>query len=337
MKHAYLLILLTAAVVCLAIANLFWGSLDIPASAVGRILMGGEAAEHPSWTFIVLQSRVPQAITALLCGASLSTCGLLLQTIFRNPLAGPSILGIDAGANLGVALVMLLWAGAISIGSISASGYLLVVIAAMIGAMLIMFLLLTLSHILHNQVMLLITGVIISYVTGSIIQLLNFSSTKEGVHSFVMWGMGNFSSVSIERLPIFSALTFSGLLLSTLLIKPLDALLLGDHYAQNLGIRVKWTQRMLLLNTGILTATTTAFCGPITFLGLAVPHISRMILRTSSHRILLPGTMLMGALLTLACNLISTVSHPNIIIPINVITPLIGAPVILYVILKSKH
>ena len=335
MKHLSLLIALFATVVLLAIANLLWGSLHIPPSDVWHILQGQQVEDHPSWAFIVRESRVPQMFTALLCGASLSTCGLMLQTAFRNPLAGPSILGIDAGANLGVALVMLLLGGTVTLGSLSVGGYLLVITAAMLGALAIMSLLLMLSHVLRSQVMLLITGVIISYVTGSIIQLLNYSATEEGVHSFVVWGMGTFSSVSLDRLPIFALLICAGLLLALLLIKPLDALLLGDRYAQNLGTHVHRTRQGLLFTTGLLTATTTAFCGPISFLGLAVPHMARLTLGPSSHRILLPGTMLMGACLTLLCNLLSTMPASGSIIPINVITPLIGAPVILYVILKK--
>jgi iron complex transport system permease protein len=206
----------------------------------------------------------------------------------------------------------------------------------MVGALTIMALLMLLSRLLRSQVMLLITGVIISYVTGSVIQLLNYSATEQGVHSFVIWGMGNFASVGIERLPIFCTLSCIGLLLALLLIKPLDALLLGDRYAENLGIRIGRVRQMLLLVTGLLTATTTAFCGPISFIGLAVPHLARLTLGTSYHRMLMPATMLIGANLALACNLLSTLPRDGSIIPISVITPLIGAPVVLHVILKNK-
>lgn len=336
MKQLGIISAMLLAVMLLAIANIIYGSLSIPPSAVWSILCGKDIPDHPSWTFIVMQSRIPQMLTATFCGASLSTCGLLLQTAFRNPLAGPSILGIDSGANLGVALVMLLLGGSMTLGGMALGGYLLVIMAALMGALGIMSLLLMLSHLLRQQVMLLITGVIISYVTGSIIQLLNYGATEEGVKNFIVWGMGNFASVSSDRLPIFLSLVSLGLLCSALLIKPLDALLLGDRYAQNLGINVQRTNQFILLTTGLLTATTTAFCGPITFLGLAVPHIARMGLGSGSHRVLIPGTMLMGAMLTLLCNLISTLPSGGSLIPINVITPLIGAPVILYVIFKHK-
>ena len=335
MKDRALLVLLAIALVLLAIANVLWGSLNIPVDDVWQILCGGEVEEHPAWSIIILQGRVPQMLTALLTGTALGTCGLLLQTAFRNPLAGPSILGIDSGANLGVAIVLLLLGGTASIGNLALGGHLLVVIAAMLGALAIMALLMILSRLLRSQVMLLITGVIISYVTGSIIQLLNYSATEQGVFSFVIWGMGNFASVGIERLPIFCALACIGLLLALLLVKPLDALLLGDRYAENLGIKIGRMRQMLLFVTGLLTATTTAFCGPISFIGLAVPHLARLTLGTAWHRTLLPATMLIGANLTLVCNLLSTLPRDGSIIPISVITPLIGAPVILHVILRQ--
>lgn len=337
MKSRSLLLLLSLALVALAIANVLWGSLGIPVRDVWHILCGGEVEGHPAWSIIVRQGRVPQMLTAMLTGMSLGICGLLLQTAFRNPLAGPSILGIDSGANLGVAIVLLLLGGTVSIGSLTLGGHLLVVVAAMVGALAIMSLLMLLSKLLQSQVMLLITGVIISYVTGSIIQLLNYSATEQGVFSFVIWGMGNFSSVGIERMPVFCSLSCVGLLLALLLIKPLDALLLGDRYAENLGIRIGRMRQMLLLVTGLLTATTTAFCGPISFIGLAVPHLARLALGTSYHRVLMPATMLIGANLALACNLLSTLPRDGSIIPISVITPLIGAPVVLHVILKHKN
>lgn len=336
MKDKYKLKLLAVLMVLLSIANVLWGSLNIPIKDVWQILCGNEIEGHPAWSIIVMQGRVPQMLTALLTGTALGTCGLLLQTAFRNPLAGPSILGIDSGANLGVAIVLLLLGGTASIGSLTIGGHLLVVIAAMVGALTIMALLMLLSRLLRSQVMLLITGVIISYVTGSVIQLLNYSATEQGVHSFVIWGMGNFASVGIERLPIFCTLSCIGLLLALLLIKPLDALLLGDRYAENLGISIGRVRQMLLLVTGLLTATTTAFCGPISFIGLAVPHLARLTLGTSYHRMLMPATMLIGANLALACNLLSTLPRDGSIIPISVITPLIGAPVVLHVILKNK-
>ena len=326
MKHSLTIFLLVLLVLVLALCNVWFGSVHIPPRSVWEILTGAQSEVPAAWAYIIRESRVPQAVTALLCGASLSTCGLMLQTSLRNPLAGPSILGIDAGASLGVAVVMLLLGGSLTLGDLSVQGYLLV-----------MMLLMTLSHILRNAVTLLIAGVVISHLTGSIIQLLNYMGTEEGVHNYVLWGMGNFSSISSDRLPLYCTLLLAGLACAILLVKPLDALLLGDRYAHSLGVNVGRVRQMLLLVTGLLTATTTAFCGPISFLGLAVPHIARMLLRTSLHRVLLPATMLLGAMLALGCNLLCTLPSEGTVIPVNVITPIIGTPVILYVILRKNR
>lgn len=328
--------ILLICVILLLIANLLFGSVHIPTDEVVRILAGLDDGTHPAWRFILLENRLPAALTALFCGASLGTGGLLLQTTFRNPLAGPSILGIDSGANLGVALVMLLLGGSITLGGISMGGFLLIIMAAMVGAWAIMSLLLVFSHRLRSHVMLLITGIMVSYITGSLISLLNYGATKEGVHAYMMWGMGNFNSVSNDRLPLFLTLCVVGLVAALLMMKPLNAMLLGDHYASNLGYSVRSMRTRLLIVTGLLTATTTAFCGPITFLGIAVPHLARLLLHTHNHRRLLPCTMLIGASIALLCNLISTLPMDGSIIPINVITPCIGAPIVIGIILRGN-
>ena len=321
-------------VMLLAVANIYCGSVSIPLSAVTDVLCGREV-ERQSWHYIIWENRIPQTLTAIFSGAGLAAAGLLLQTVFRNPLAGPSILGIDGGANLGVALVVLLFGGTFAAGTFSLSGFVLVIVAAMLGAWAIMAILIAFSHFLRSNTMLLITGVMISYLTSSLISLLNYGATEEGVRSFMVWGLGSFSNVTVDRLPAFVATMTVGLLLALLLIKPLNALLLGDSYATNLGIDVRRTRTLLLFATGLLTATSTAFCGPIAFVGLAVPHIARMLLRTSDHRLLLPATMFTGASLTLLCNLLSTLPSQSVI-PINVITPVLGAPVVIWVILKMK-
>jgi len=321
-------------VMLLAVANIYCGSVNIPLSAVTDVLCGREV-ERQSWHYIIWENRIPQTLTAIFSGAGLAAAGLLLQTVFRNPLAGPSILGIDGGANLGVALVVLLFGGTFAAGTFSLSGFVLVIVAAMLGAWAIMAILIAFSHFLRSNTMLLITGVMISYLTSSLISLLNYGATEEGVRSFMVWGLGSFSNVTVDRLPAFVATMTVGLLLALLLIKPLNALLLGDSYATNLGIDVRRTRTLLLFATGLLTATSTAFCGPIAFVGLAVPHIARMLLRTSDHRLLLPATIFTGASLTLLCNLLSTLPSQSVI-PINVITPVLGAPVVIWVILKMK-
>ncbi len=327
---------LVVVIILLVTANLFFGSVNIPAEAVARILLGGDA-ERESWRFIVLESRVPQAITAMLCGAALATSGLMLQTAFNNPLAGPSILGINSGASLGVAFVMLAGGGTIATAGITLSGFLAVMLGAFVGAMTVMALILFFSTLIKSSIMLLITGIMIGYITSSAISLLNFFATAEGVHSYTIWGLGNFSGLSMQQLPYFSSLILLGLALALMLIKPLNALLLGDRYAENLGINIRRTRNMLLVATGILTAAATAFCGPVSFIGLAVPHIARLMLGTSNHNSLLPVTMLTGCAIALLCNLICLLPGESGIIPLNAVTPFLGAPVIIYVIVNQRR
>ncbi len=322
-------------IVILFILNLVMGSIRIPVSDVFSILLGDES-EKASWRFIVLESRLPQAITAVLCGGALAVSGLMLQTAFRNPLAGPSIFGINSGAGLGVALVMLLLGGSISAGSVSISGFVAILIAAFIGAMAVMAIIFFFSSIVRNNVMLLIIGIMIGYISNSAISLLNFFATDEGVKSYMVWGMGSFGGVSMKTMPVFASVSILGLIGALLLIKPLNALMLGDRYAENLGINILRTRNWLLIVTGLLTAITTAFCGPVAFIGLAVPHIARLILTTDNHRVLLPATILCGAVIALICNLICFLPGENGVIPLNAVTPIMGAPVIIYVIAK-KH
>lgn len=326
---------LGAIILLLFAANLLVGSVSIPPSEVFRILLGGEG-EKASWNFILWESRLPQALTALLCGGALAVCGLMLQTAFKNPLAGPDILGINSGASLGVALVMLLFGGSITAGAFSLSGFVSVLAGAFIGAMLVMALILFFSTLIKSNVMLLITGIMIGYIASSVIALLNFFATAEGVQSYMIWGLGNFGGVSLQQMPAFAAVTLLGLSGSLLLIKPLNALLLGERYAENLGVNVRRVRNGLLVVTGLLTAVTTAFCGPVSFIGLAVPHVARMVLGTANHRSLLPVTILCGGVVALLCNLLCTLPGEAGIIPLNAVTPFIGAPVIIYVILRQK-
>ena len=315
--------------------NLVVGAVDIPLKEVVNILMGGKS-EHASWEFIVMQSRFPQGITAMLCGASLAVSGLMLQTAFRNPLADPGIFGINSGASLGVALVMLLMGGSISAGAFSLTGFVATLAAAFVGAMLVMALILMFATMVRNNVMLLIIGIMIGYIATSAISLLNFFATEEGVQSYMVWGLGNFGGVSMEQMPAFVVICLGGLVAALLLIKPLNALLLGERYAENLGINTQRVRNWLLVVTGLLTAITTAFCGPVAFIGLAVPHIARMLLGTENHRSLMPATILTGAAIALICNIICVLPGDRGIIPLNAVTPVIGAPVIIYVILKQR-
>lgn len=317
------------------VVSLLIGSVSIPVSETFRILIGEESVK-PSWQYIVIESRLPQAVTAMLCGASLAVCGLILQTAFRNPLAGPSIFGVNSGAGLGVALVMLFFGGSVSAGTVSIGGFMAVLLAAFAGAMGVMALIFFFSTLVRSHVMLLIVGIMIGYMAGSAISLLNFFATDEGVKSYMVWGMGSFGGVSLKMLPTFSVITLITLAVSLALVKPLNALVLGDRYAENLGVNIIRVRNWLLLVTGVLTAVITAFCGPVAFIGLAVPHIARLVLGTDNHRVLLPATILTGSAVALLCNILTVLPGEGGIIPLNAITPLIGAPVVIYVILSRR-
>lgn len=328
---------LSICLVLLFAGSLVYGAVSIPLDAVADILMGNETVKE-SWRQILLNSRLPQAVTALLAGASLAVSGLLLQTLFKNPLAGPSILGISDGANLGVAAVMLYFGGTLNmVNSLPMSGYLAIVVAAFAGACIILGIIIFFSTKVKSNVMLLIIGIMVGYMASSLISILNYYASTDKVHAFVMWGMGDFTGVSSQQLPFFTTCSLVGLLLSILLIKPLNALLLGEMYAANLGVKVKRTRVLILLCTGILTATATAFCGPISFIGLAVPHIARLLLGSSNHKLLLPVTLLTGSCVALLCNIVMVLPGGNGILPLNAVTPLIGAPVIIYVIMNRKN
>ena len=337
MSNHLKIILFVPAVIALFVANLVYGSVSIHIDEVFHVLLG-EHASKTSWEFIVLQSRLPQAVTAMMCGASLAASGLLLQTYFHNPLAGPSILGITNGASLGVAIVMLVTGGVIGSAGYSGLqivGYVAVVVAAFVGAMVIISLLLVVTKFVRNNLAILILGIMVSYLTSSFVSLCNFFASADNVHTYVNWGMGSFSNVTLSQLPLFCGLCLIGLLIALLLVKPLNALLLGENYAINLGFNIQSTRIMILLSTGILTAITTAFCGPVAFIGLAVPHVARLIMQESDHKVLLPATILIGASIALLCNIICTLPQ-NLIIPLNAVTPIFGAPVIIYIIIRRQ-
>lgn len=335
-KYCRFFVVITLAIIALFVINIIYGAVKIPINSIIDIFSGNDDVNE-SWKYIILQTRLPQALTAILCGGALAVSGLLLQTAFCNPLAGPSIFGINSGASLGVAFVMLLFGGSITAGAVSVTGFLAVLIAAFVGAVAVMAVLLFFSNLVNNNVMLLITGIMIGYISSSAISLLNFFATEEGVHSYMIWGLGNFGGVSMAQMPLFAAVTIVGLICALLLIKPLNAVLLGEQYAENLGINTIKLRNCLLLVTGLLTAVTTAYCGPIAFIGLAIPHIARMLLKTDNHRYLIPGTILSGAAISLLCNIICVLPGDNGIIPLNAVTPIMGAPVIIYVIIKGRH
>ena len=322
--------------VLLLVLNLTTGSVRIPMEDVIAVLTGDDAGVKDSWRYIVREVRLPEAVTALLAGAALSVSGLLLQTAFRNPLAGPDVFGINSGAGLAVALVMLGMGGTVSAGGYTLAGFVAVLLSSFVGAMAVTGIIFLFSTMVRNNVMLLIIGIMIGYLASSAVSLLNFFATEEGVKSYMMWGMGSFGNVSTDNLPVFTVVSIVGLLAAVALVKPLNALLLGEQYAENLGVNTRRMRHVLLVVTGILTANVTAFCGPVAFIGLATPHVARLLLTTDNHCRVLPVTMLLGAVIALLCNLVCYAPGENGIIPLNAVTPLLGAPVIIYVLLKRK-
>ena len=331
--------LLAVSLPILFLINLAFGSVSIPLDQVANILTGGSSGKA-SWDFIILQSRLPQAITAIFCGASLAVSGLMLQTYFRNPLAGPSVLGISNGASLGVAIVMLALGGTLGAAGemgtgLKLTGSGLVIIAAFAGAVIVTMLYLVVTRFIKSNLIILILGIMVGYMTSSVVTLLNFFATVENVHSFVSWGMGSFSNVTTAQLPLLCGTSLVGIIIALALTKSFNMLLLGENYAANLGANLSIIRSMVLISTGILTAVTTAFCGPVSFIGLAVPHIARLIINSEDHRVLLPATLMSGAAIAMLCNIISVLPQ-QMIIPLNAVTPLFGAPVIIYIILKRK-
>ena len=301
-----------------------------------HVLVGDEAVVSESWRFIILESRLPQMVTAMLSGACLATAGLMMQTVFRNPLAGPDVFGINGGAGLGVALVMLLAGGSVTLGTLGVTGNVAILAAAFAGAMAVMAIILFSSTLVRDGVMLLVIGIMVGYLSSSVVTLLNYSATEQGIRSFMLWGMGSLDGVTPSLLPLYVTITLAALVLSLLMVKPLNLLSLGDNYARNLGLNTRRARNYALLLTGLLTAVVTAYCGPIAFIGLAVPHIARLLTVTDDMRRLLPITMLTGAVVTMACHLLCFVPGEAGMLPLNAVTPLIGAPVIIYVIIRKR-
>ena len=344
MRHSTMMTLLILGIIVLAMLNLAVGSVAIPVNAVLTILnpfsdKALQGANAEVWTNIIIYTRLPPTITAMACGAGLSVAGLEMQTVFRNPLAGPSVLGISSAASLGVAFVVLL-SGAIGGTALSSFGIIgntAITIAAIFGAMLVMSLIVFLSHKVEGNVTLLITGVLIGYIATAIIGVLKYFSSEEDIRAYVIWGLGSFSRVTGGQVYVFTGLTAFLLPFVMLLAKPLNILLLGDLYATNLGLNVKRARMLTIASAGTLTAIVTAYCGPIMFLGLAVPHICRGLFNTTDHNILLPANVLCGAALALLCNFIARMPGFEGALPINSVTSLIGAPIALSILLKKKR
>lgn len=322
--------------IVLFILNLFVGSVTVPLDDIIKVLL--KENNDNTLSIIIFNYRLPQALTALLAGAALAVAGLLMQTLFRNPLADPSMLGISSGASLGVGIVILL-TGAISGTAVSSFGWwstIGVSLAAFIGAVLVLFVMLAFSSRMKNMTTLIIIGLMIAYLAGSITDILKFFSLKEDIHAFVIWGMGTFSGVGTSKMPIFAISIVIGLIVTFFLSKNLNILLLGEMYAENLGLNIRKNSVIIILVSGYLTAIVTAYCGPIAFVGLAMPHIARFLFKSSDHRLLIPATMLIGMDMALICNLIARMPGFDGNLPVNAVTAFIGAPVVISVILKSR-
>lgn len=331
------LLILLVAILVLTVVNLLIGSVKIPLEDVCRILTGDDSNEI--WVNIIFSSRLPQALTAIMAGAGLAVSGLQMQTVFRNPLAGPSVLGISNGSALGVAFVVLL-SGRIGGVALSRLGYLgdaAMSVAAIVGALGVLILIVWISNRVKGNVTLLIIGVMIGYLANAIIGVLKFLSPEEDVKAFVVWGLGSFSRVSGDEMVLFVVLMTVLLPLTMLLVKTMNLLLLGDRYAANLGLNIRRSRLLVILSSGVLVAIVTAYCGPIMFIGLAVPHLARALFRSSDHRVLMPATALCGAALALFCNLIARMPGFEGVLPVNSVTALVGAPVIAAVLFRKRN
>lgn len=335
---AFYMLLIMASIFLFFFLNLVLGSVSIPLRAVWNILWG-TGNESVIWQNIIWKSRVPQALTALVAGAGLSVSGLQMQTVFRNPLAGPSVLGISSGASMGVAFVVLLSGslGGVALSKLGFMGEIALTIAAIAGSLSIMALIVFVSQKVRGNVTLLIIGVMIGYIANAVIGVLKFFSVEEDIRAYVIWGLGSFARVSGDQMTLFICIMVVLLPLSFLLVKTLNLLLLGDAYARNLGLNIKRARLLVITGSGVLVAIVTAYCGPIIFLGLAVPHLCRGMFRTSDHRILMPASLLAGASLALVCNLIARMPGFEGALPVNSVTALVGAPVVMSVLFNKRR
>lgn len=314
--------------------DLALGSVRIPLSEVAAVLTGGESAKS-SWTYIVLAFRLPKACTAVLAGAALAVGGLQMQTLFRNPLADPYILGINAGASLGVALVVLATGAATGfLSNVGLLGDLSLIAAAIAGASLVTGLVVIAARWLRHAMTLLILGLMLGYATGAVVSILIYFSVPEQIQAYITWTFGSFGGVTGRQLVILAPVIGGGLLLAWLLTKPLNALLLGEAYARSMGANVQCIRFWLIAGTSVLAGAVTAFCGPIAFLGVAIPHLCRALLRTSDHRFLAPATMLLGGLAALLADLAAGMPGSQTILPLNAVTALLGAPVVVWIVLR---
>jgi len=334
---AYRLLLLLLILLVVFVLDLVHGPVKIPFKEVWRILSGKPSQD--TWEFILLNFRMPKAIAAILVGAGLSVAGLMMQTLFRNPLAGPFVLGISSGASLGVALLVMasVWLGHEVTSIAAATGYWPLVLASVAGSLAVMLLVIMVSLRVTDSVSILIIGIMFGSITGAVVSVLQYFSDPDTVHSFLVWTFGSISGVTWSQLAWLAPAVVAGLLISYTLQKPLNALLLGENHARTIGVAVKRTRFWVIVLTSLMAGSITAFAGPIAFVGVAVPHLARAWVRSSDHRLVTPVAMMSGAILLLACDLISQLPGSGQILPINSVTAIFGAPVVIWVIIRSRR
>ncbi|MCG8308462.1 MAG: iron ABC transporter permease [Cytophagales bacterium] len=337
MNRTLLVLLGFLSMFALFILDMVLGSVSIPIEDVWAALKGGDTKK--SWQYIVLNFRLPKALTAILCGAGISVAGLQMQTLFKNPLAGPSVLGISHGASLGVAVFVL--ASALFYQPMTGVHEMLgnwgLIIFAILGSMLVLMSVLLASLRLSDSISVLLVGLMFGFITGSIVSILQYFSDPELIQNFLVWTFGSMAGVAWTEMKVMAPVVTAGLILSLMFQKQMNALLLGEHYAAGVGVNVSRIRMALIVTTSILAGTLTAFTGPVAFIGIAVPHLTRLLLKTSDHKILIPGSMLTGAIILLSCDIISQLPGQQATLPINSITALFGAPVIIGIIMKNRR
>ncbi|WP_298138753.1 iron ABC transporter permease [Flavobacterium sp.] len=335
-RNTILFTILSLTLLLILLLNISFGQVSIPLKEVFKSLLGSTASKD-TWEYIIFNFRLPKAITAILVGIGLSVAGLLMQTLFRNPLAGPYVLGLSSGSSLGVAFVILgasLLPTFLSDSLLSSYG---IILASCLGSFLVMLLVLIVSQRLRDTATILIVGLMFSSFTSAIVSVLTYFSSAEQLQKFTFWSMGNLGNLSWQNIFILFVSVLVGLLLSLLSIKSLDALLLGENYAKSLGLNIKKSRYIIIIATCILAGSITAFAGPIAFVGLAVPHLAKLLFQTSNHKILFWSTILIGGILMLFCDMISQLPGLDFTLPINAITSIIGAPIVIWLLIWKRN
>ena len=330
-KHILFFSLLGLAMLLVAILSIMLGSVMIDIDSVFKILFGAEV-EHNSYYHIIINYRLPKTITTLLAGSALAFAGLQMQTLFRNPLAGPFVLGISSGASLGVALLVLAGLG---ITSVFASWS--IAIASIVGSSLVLAIIILISYNIKDSMSLLLIGLMFGAFTSAIVSILQYFSSPQDIQNFLFWTFGSTGTLSWTELAVFAPVIILGLLIGATQIKPLNVLLLGENYAQSMGLNILRSRIMIVISTSILAGVVTAFCGPIAFVGLAVPHFSRILHKSSNHQIIIPSTLMLGGLTLLICDIIAQLPGLELILPINAVTSIFGAPIVIWLIVKRKN